>query len=662
MQHVELHRRHAVQRALDDLHRLEAAAGVDEQAAPGKARAIRDVHGRDEGAAALLPHELQQRLQPAQHAQRVGPGEPRALRVDVQLVRLVLGGRLHGQSRRRGLRHQRGWTGAARGRREGHARLRGQPGPEALERGGHAAVVRARGRDREAVGDRQPALAPLQSLRGGHQVVVGCGRGQRRAGGEQQRERSGEAKAHGSRDLARARQAGQAAAGGGRAIVAIMRAHSLFTRALAAAAVLAALSCGGSSPTAPSTGSSCSTLSEVQTVRDTLRDWYFWYQQLPNPDPASFSTPEAYLEAVRYKPLDTTFSYIANKAESDAFFSDSQFIGFGFRTTLIGTDDLRAVDVFANSPAAQAGLDRGSRFLQIEGRSIADIVAAGQLGTIFGPSQVGVTVRVRFADRGGAVHDATLTKALVTIPTVATEQVFRVGGHTVGYLVFENFVQPSTDALNATFGRFAAAGVDEVVLDLRYNGGGLVSVAQHLSGLIGGARTNGQVFVKFVHNDKQSARNSTLTFPQPPNTVNATQLVVVATRASASASELVINALRPFMTVTVVGDRTYGKPVGQYGFDFCDKTLFPVAFATRNARDEGDYFGGIAADCAAPDDITHAFGDPAEGSLAAALGFLDSGRCSASAASQARAQAQARAPLASQPHRGDGWRELVGAY
>jgi carboxyl-terminal processing protease len=114
--------------------------------------------------------------------------------------------------------------------------------------------------------------------------------------------------------------------------------------------------------------------------------------------------------------------------------------------------------------------------------------------------------------------------------------------------------------------------------------------------------------------------------------------------------------------VTVVGERTYGKPVGQYGFDFCDKTLFPVAFATRNARGEGDYFGGIPADCAAPDDFQHAFGDPSEGSLSAALGFIATGRCDASAAAGARAQAQRRPPLELQPHRGDGWRELVGAF
>jgi carboxyl-terminal processing protease len=437
-----------------------------------------------------------------------------------------------------------------------------------------------------------------------------------------------------------------------------------FTRALAAAALLASLSCGGSSsPTTPdASGSSCSTLGQVQTVRATLREWYFWYQQLPDPSPSGFASPDEYLEAVRYRPLDSTFSYVTLKAESDAFFSDSQFVGFGFRTTLLAPDDLRVADVFANSPASRAGMDRGTRFLEVNGRSVADLVASGQLGAVFGPSQVGFTVRVRFRERGGAEHDVTLVKELVTIPTVSVEEIYRVGPRTVGYLVFENFVRPSTDALNATFGRFLEAGVDEVVLDLRYNGGGLINVAQHLGGLLGGAGTSGQTFVRFVHNDKQSARNSTLTFPQPPNALGLSRVIVITTRSSASASELVVNALRPFVPVTVVGDRTYGKPVGQYGFDFCDKTLFPVAFSTVNARDEGDYFSGIPADCAAPDDVTHALGDVAEGSLAEALEFVRSGRCSAGGSAQARAQALRRPPLDAQPHRGDGWRELLGAF
>ena len=87
-----------------------------------------------------------------------------------------------------------------------------------------------------------------------------------------------------------------------------------------------------------------------------------------------------------------------------------------------------------------------------------------------------------------------------------------------------------------------------------------------------------------------------------------------------------INALRPFIPVTTVGETTYGKPVGQYGITFCDKVLYPVAFTLRNALGQGDYFNGIAADCAAADDPDHQFGDPPEASLAEALTVVRTGQ------------------------------------
>ena len=137
--------------------------------------------------------------------------------------------------------------------------------------------------------------------------------------------------------------------------------------------------------------------------------------------------------------------------------------------------------------------------------------------------------------------------------------------------------------------------------------------------------------------------------------------MVITTGGSASASELIINSLRPFMNVTVVGDRTFGKPVGQYGFDFCDKTLFPVAFATENALAQADYFDGIPADCAAADDLDHQIADPGEGSLAEALYYLRRGRCSGRASTEAEVQARRRMVLP-RPYEGDPWRQLLGAY
>jgi C-terminal processing protease CtpA/Prc len=401
----------------------------------------------------------------------------------------------------------------------------------------------------------------------------------------------------------------------------------------------------------------CTTLGQTVFVRDTLQDIYFWYKELPASDPALFASPEAFLEAVRYRPRDVTFSYIAGKAESNAFYSDSQFIGLGFASKLVAADELRLTQVFPDSPAAEAGLRRGERIVEIGGRTIGELSANGLLGGAFGPSDVGVSVELRVRGLDGSERKATLVKRAVTIPTVSQTAVFEADGRLVGYLHFRNFVRPSTAALDAAFRDFSLAGVRELVLDLRYNGGGLTSVAQHLASLIGGVRTKGQVFVEYVHNDKNAFRNEEQRFDDPVFALDLERVVVITTRASASASELVINALRPFVKVVTVGESSYGKPVGQYGFDFCDKTLFPVAFATRNARGEGDYFDGIPADCPARDDLDHALGDAQEAALAEALHVVRAGTCSGSSQTLRATSAQRAAPARVRT----GLRQLIGA-
>lgn len=437
-------------------------------------------------------------------------------------------------------------------------------------------------------------------------------------------------------------------------------------RALAALALLSVPACGVIDLPTADVGrdavADCSAAGQVRSVRDELQDNYLWYRELPDPDPASFTTPEAYLEAVRYKTFDTHYSYIANKEESDALYSDSQYVGFGFGRTLVAPDDLRVTEVYPGSPAADAGLQRGARLLEINGRRVEDLLAAGALGEAIGPAKLGVTGQVRFADRGGTQRLVTMTKRVVTIPPVSATEVHAVGSRRVGYIGFHNFVGPTRTALDGAFARLRQDGADELVLDVRYNGGGLVTVATHLAGLIGGERTRGRTFVRFVHNDKNSRRDSSQVLASPANALGLSRLVLITTDNSASASELMISGLRPYMDVTVVGSRTFGKPVGQESRDFCDKTLFPVTFFTRNGRNEGDYFDGIAADCEAPDDLTRELGDPREASLAEALQFVASGRCSAAAAAQARAFALRRPPAARQPNRASGWQSLLNSY
>jgi len=407
--------------------------------------------------------------------------------------------------------------------------------------------------------------------------------------------------------------------------------------------------------------SDCSVVGQNTYVRNNLREFYLWYQELPDPDPAFFDSPAAYLEAVRYRPLDTSLSYVTDRASSDAYYSDSQFIGIGLSTKQTGPEELRIAQVFAGSPAEEAGLARGDTLLTIGGRSVAELAAAGELGSAFGPSEIGYSVELEWRTLAGDERRATVTKREVTIPTVSLTRVFDLDGRPVGYLHFRNFVRPSIDALDTAFAELRALGAQDLVLDLRYNGGGLIDVALHLGGLIGGLRTTSQVFVEFFHNDKNAFRNQVWRFEDVPGALDLPRLVVLTTRASASASEAVINSLRPFLPVTIVGEATYGKPVGQYGFNFCDKVLYPVAFSVRNALGQGDYFGGLPPDCAAADDLDRQLGDPEEAALAEAFHFLRTGSCSDRAAAAVAAQSRLAAAIGRRPA-GDGWQQLLNAY
>ena len=436
-------------------------------------------------------------------------------------------------------------------------------------------------------------------------------------------------------------------------------------RALLAAAVVLIPACGIvdlSTVTQPAEDQACDVVAQNRRVRDELRAKYLWYRELPDPDPASFASPEAYLEAVRYKTLDTHFSYVEDRAEREALFTDSQFVGFGFGRVIVAPGDLRVSEVYPGSPAAEAGLQRGARLLEINGRRVEDILAADELDEAIGPGEAGLVRQIRFTDRSGTTRTVTMTKRTVTIPPVSVTRTYAVGNRVAGYVSFHNFVAPTSPALDDAFRRLRQEGANELVLDVRYNGGGLVDVATHLAGLIGGEATRGKTFVRFVHNDKNSARDSSDALPSPAQALGLSRLVVITTDDSASASELMIAGLRPYMNVTVVGSRTFGKPVGQEPVDFCDKTLVPVTFFVRNARGEGDYFDGIPADCGAPDDFTHDLGDAQESSLAEALQYLRTGRCTAAAADAARAQSLRRPPDGQRLNRKSPWQTLLNSY
>ena len=386
----------------------------------------------------------------------------------------------------------------------------------------------------------------------------------------------------------------------------------------------------------------CSIIGQNRFVYDVLDQWYFWEDTLPNVNPDSFSSPEALLDTlVANAPEVDRFSYITDQASSDAFFQDGEFIGLGFTSRNIDKQLLLAL-VFTGSPADQAGLERGFEIISVNNIDVATTLAAGN-NVNFGSSTLGEIVDIEYKDLAGDVFATTIIKDTLSVDTIPVSSIIDNNGVSTGYLHFYTFIEPSSTALANAFAEFNSANISELVVDVRYNGGGLVSVAEYLAGLIGGTNTAGEVLADQLHNSKRAAENDrTIRFENQTNALDLTRVVFITAGGTASASELVINGLTPFLNVVLVGDTTFGKPVGQYGFDFCGNTLFPVAFETLNANFEGEYFDGLVVDCPADDDLFSELGNVTESSLAEALNYLDTGSCSAALTSPKSRKTQAQ--------------------
>lgn len=404
---------------------------------------------------------------------------------------------------------------------------------------------------------------------------------------------------------------------------------------------------GGSAAPAPAV---CTVAIQKQDVFDIMQQVYFWndepeqqnkYQTI---DLADFATQNELLAQLRFRPFefDRGFSFITTIEADQQFFGEGQFVTYGFTSRFVNppsNDDLRLTQVFVGSPADQAGLMRGYRILEIDGRTIAEINQAEGVGAALGPSEEGVSRTFRVQDMAGNQFEVTVTQELITIDPVpdVPMRILDVNGVPVGYIDFKTFISTADPKLDDLFAQFRAQAVANVVVDLRYNGGGLVSTTERFADLLVGAMANNQIFSRTLFNSDRASNNSERRFQQLANSLTTLERVVfITTRGSASASELLINGLAPYTVVALMGDRTFGKPVGQSAFDYCNDEfrLRPVTFEIVNANNEGGYFSGlpqpgssIAALCQAPDDLNFAQGDPNEASLAAALTYIDTGAC-----------------------------------
>ncbi len=341
---------------------------------------------------------------------------------------------------------------------------------------------------------------------------------------------------------------------------------------------LAACSSGGNG-NQPGGPVSCTNTGQKEFVLAAMQDWYFWNQLLPaevNVD--DHASPEALLDFLTtFSPDDGTgnpidvFSFI-NSAEADAqFFGEGKFFGFGFSWRFVTADEVRLTRVFGGSPAAMGGLARGQRIVALGGRSIAEIEAAEGLSVAFDADPLEFTMQ---ETDGATQFTVSLAKDIVTINPVPQSRVIDIGGgQNVGYLELATFVSTADPMLDAVFANFVANGVNDVIIDLRYNGGGLVSTAELLGDFFGGDVAENLIFSKTNYNaDRAADYNEVEFFERLAHSINLSRLVVIATQSTASASEMVTNSMEPHVEVTIVGDRTFGKPVGQSASSFAGRS------------------------------------------------------------------------------------------
>jgi C-terminal processing protease CtpA/Prc len=354
-----------------------------------------------------------------------------------------------------------------------------------------------------------------------------------------------------------------------------------------------------------------------------MEDVYLWYDHLPSQiNPSAYSSPYTLMDALRY-PVYDKWSTVLTKKEFSDYFEEGKMIGHGFLLGLDEDENIRVAFVYRSSQAYNLGVHRGWILSRVN-----NITAnASNVFALLGEQKAGIRNSIEFINAAGIPVTLDLTKEEIDITPVLYEDVINQGNLKIGYLVFQDFIDAAEDELDEAFSLFFAAGIDEMVVDLRYNGGGSVDVAAYLAGWLIGKNYGDDALVNFRHNSKHTSWDTTLNIPSRAEGLDLERFFFIGTSATASASELIINGLKPYVETMLAGQTTHGKPVGMYAFPLepYNYVILPVTFRYTNANNEGDFYNGLMPSIEATDDLTRDFGDPEEGCLKAVLTYIGSG-------------------------------------
>jgi carboxyl-terminal processing protease len=370
------------------------------------------------------------------------------------------------------------------------------------------------------------------------------------------------------------------------------------------------------------------------------RDFYLWYNQIPSSFNAkSYNDPNDIMVALRAYSMEPGFTSAVDKWSFGVLKTDwNQLSGgigdvnninidgdFGFSVFFKADEDLRVKLVEKTSPAGVAGIKRGWRVTKINGNTNMTIANSDFIvSNVF----YSATSTFTFLKPDGTSVDISLNASTYSQQTVYLDSIYTIGAKTIGYMVLNSFLG-DTAQINSDFQRvmniFSTKNATDIIVDLRYNGGGYVSVQETLADYLAPNSANSKLMMKETFNDKHQSYNTTLNFKKA-GTLNPNHIFFIVSQSTASASELLINNLKPYMDVKIIGPTpTDGKPVGFFPLSAGDWYVFPVSFRSTNSANYGGYFNGFTPDAITADGLDKDWGDVTESCLAKAIKYITTG-------------------------------------
>lgn len=415
-----------------------------------------------------------------------------------------------------------------------------------------------------------------------------------------------------------------------------------------------------------------SAMDEKMWLRSWSNDTYLWYNEIIDRNPNAYAVIE-YFNLLKTELLDTrgkkkdNFHFYQPSAEYKRLSQGGLDLSYGIEWQFGSTTTPRELTVRfteANSPANNAGITRGLKLSKINTVDFINSDNANDVNLIneaLFPSTLGTSYNFTFLDPYNNNNEITVTMAAsnITVDYVPEYKILTTNQGDTGYLRFNGFNRTGQNELITAFNSFVNTNVNHLILDLRYNGGGLLAMSSQLAYMVAGSQSNNATFEISTFNDKHPTRdpitqevitptpfydkeidwtNNQLTNKLLPS-LNLSQIIVLTSEDTCSASEAFINGLRGIdVEVIQIGNSTCGKPYGFYPQDNCGTTYFTIQFQGQNNKGFGDYSEGFSPKanpinqdellgCKVNDDLSQALGNENEAMLKTALHYVENNTC-----------------------------------